>query len=215
MNKHLVLVGSALVLAGCQSAGNSYIYDGRKSAAALGSVNVPVVTQTNYAFDVAAPGGNVPPAEAARLSAWFDSLGLQYGDVVYVEGDTMARSDVAAVAGRYGLLLSNGAPVTEGALSPGSVRVIVGRATASVPNCPNWRRDGQPNPQNMSSPNYGCGVNGALAAMIANPNDLVYGREGTGLADTVTAARAIETYRENEARSAGEVREVATSGGGN
>ena len=96
MNKHLVLVGSALVLAGCQSAGNSYLYDGRKSASALGSVNVPVVTQTNYAFEVAAPGGNVPPAEAARLSAWFDSLGLQYGDVVYVEGDSMARSDVAA-----------------------------------------------------------------------------------------------------------------------
>jgi pilus assembly protein CpaD len=43
--------------------------------------------------------------------------------------------------------------------------------------------------------NYGCAVNSNLAAMIANPEDLVHGREGASVTDTVTAARAIEMYR--------------------
>ena len=29
--------------------------------------------------------------------------------------------------------------------------------------------------------NFGCAVNGNLAAMVANPSDLVHGREGSGV----------------------------------
>jgi pilus assembly protein CpaD len=38
-------------------------------------------------------------------------------------------------------------------------------------------------------------VNSNIAAMIANPEDLIHGREGTGVGDTATAAKAIELYR--------------------
>ncbi|MCJ7422068.1 CpaD family pilus assembly protein [Sphingomicrobium astaxanthinifaciens] len=194
MHKLLLAAVALTGLSGCQTA----IYEGRDDAAGLGAVNVPVVAQTNYAFDVSAPAGTLPGTEQARLAAWFDSLGLQYGDVVYVDGPAAAsaRADVAALAGRYGLLLAEGAPVTSGAVPAGAVRVIVGRATASVPGCPNWTRADQPNLQNLANANFGCGVNGALAAMIANPNDLVYGRAGSGVADSRTAARAIQSYRD-------------------
>ena len=44
-------------------------------------------------------------------------------------------------------------------------------------------------------PGYGCAVNGNLAAMIANPQDLVYGRDGSGLSDALTSTKAVDSYR--------------------
>ena len=185
----LLVIGSAL--AGCSYTPHDLPDRG------VSAINVPVVTQEVYAFDAAAPGGILPPSEAARLDGWFQSLNLGYGDTVYVDGDYsgVAREDVQRVAGQYGMLVSAGAPVTVGAVVPGTVRVVVSRTTARVPNCPNWSRPSQPNYNNQSMPNYGCAVNANFAAMIANPEDLVHGRDGTGLGDSVTASKAINVYR--------------------
>ena len=95
----------------------------------------------DYAFDAAAPDGSLPPSEAARLDGWFRSLHLGYGDSIYVDGAyaDAARDDVARVAGHYGLLLSNGAPVTAGRGPAGHRSAWSSAATrAEVPNCPNW-----------------------------------------------------------------------------
>jgi pilus assembly protein CpaD len=43
--------------------------------------------------------------------------------------------------------------------------------------------------------NFGCAVNSNIAAMVANPEDLLHGREGTGVGDTTTAAKAVQFYR--------------------
>jgi pilus assembly protein CpaD len=93
------------------------------------------------------------------------------------------------------MMLENGAPVTAGAVAPGSVRVIVSRTRAEVPGCPNWSRPAQPNYNNRSMPNFGCGVNSDLAAMVANPEDLLHGREAGSAGDPIAAARAVDTYR--------------------
>ena len=164
-------------------------------ARGLDSVNVPVVTRSDYAFDAAAPDGSLAPGEQARLDAWFGGLNLGFGDRVYVDGTyaESARSDVARVVGRYGMLLSQGAPVAQGLVNPGSVRVLVSRTRATVPNCPNWSEQSKPNWSNHTMPSYGCGVNGNMAAMIADPNDLVWGREGTGYDNGDTASRAIRS----------------------
>ena len=163
----------------------------------LESVNVPVVTRSDYMFDAVSPDGSLPSSEQARLDAWFRGLDLSYGDSIYVEGAyaDAARSDVARVVGRFGMLVSNGSPVSQGMLAPGSIRVVVSRTRASVPNCPNWSGASQPNFANHSMSNFGCGVNANLAAMVADPNDLVWGREGTGIGDSDTATRAIRSYR--------------------
>ena len=122
------------------------------------AVNVPVVSRANYVFDAAAPGGTLSASERARLNGWFNSLDLRYGDAIYVDGGyEAARAQVAEVAGNYGMLVSVGAPVTEGAIAPGTVRVVVTRAVASVPNCPDWTsRPSQPNYENRSMSNFGC-----------------------------------------------------------
>ena len=186
----------ALVLLASTLAGCAVGQEGNPDRG-MAAVNVPVVARTDYVFDAVAPGGSLLPGESARLNAWFAGLDLGYGDSIYVDGPyaDAARADVAQVAGSYGLMVSASAPVTTGAVPPGMVRVIVSRTRASVPGCPNWSIRSQPNFDNRTMSNFGCAVNSNLAAMIANPEDLIHGREGTGVGDTITGTKAVEFYR--------------------
>lgn len=192
MRSKLVLFALGSALAGCTSPGTPDMPD-----RGLASVNVPVVTSADFVFDASAPGGNLAPGEADRLNGWFQGLGLSYGDRVYVDGayGEPVHSQVANVAGRYGLLVQPGAPVTAGAVQPGMVRVVVSRRRAEVPGCPNWSRPAQPNWANRNLSNFGCSVNSNLAAMVADPVDLIHGREGTGVSNVDVVAKAVDLYR--------------------
>ena len=211
MRTNLMIALLATTLAGPALAGEK----GNEASRGLESVNVPVVTRSDYAFDAVAPDGSLAPGEQSRLDAWFRGLDLGYGDRVFVEGAyaDAARSDVARVAGQYGMLVSNGAPISAGMVAPGAVRVVVSRTRASVPNCPNWRVQSQPNFANHSMSNYGCAVNSNLAAMIADPNDLVWGRDGSGVGDADTASRAIRSYRNAKPTGENGLLEVNTKKG--
>jgi pilus assembly protein CpaD len=187
-----------LLIATAASAGCSYHPKaGDLKDRGVEAVNVPVVTRADYVFDAAAAGGSLAPSEKARLDAWFRGLDLGYGDSIYVDAvyADAARYDVAQVAGNYGMMVQPGAPVTAGAVPPGMVRVIVSRTRAEVPNCPNWSLPSQPNYNNRTMSNFGCGVNSNLAAMVANPEDLIHGRERTGLGDTTAGTKAVLLYR--------------------
>ncbi|MGE5563932.1 MAG: CpaD family pilus assembly lipoprotein [Bacillota bacterium] len=181
----------------------------------LAAVNVPVVTSADYVFEAAAPDGALAPGEADRLNGWFQGLGLGYGDSVYVDGPyaEAARGQVAAIAGQYGMLVSDGAPVTAGMVAPGTVRVVVSRRRASVPNCPNWSLPSEPNYDNRNMSNFGCSVNSNLAAMVANPEDLIHGREGSGTNDVATAAKAVNLYRSTPPSGTKGLQDVSTKKG--
>jgi pilus assembly protein CpaD len=177
----------------------------------LYSQNQPIVQRSDYALDLQAQNG-LSAAERGRLHAWFRSLGLGYGDRVSVDETyaSAARSDVARVAADYGLLLTEGAPVTTGEVRPGTVRVIVSRSIASVPGCPFWSNSAR---NNATSPNYGCATNSNLAAMIADPSDLVLGQAGSGN-DGGQGAKAIKVYREAPPSGTKGLQAASTSGGG-
>ena len=209
MNRSIILLGLVSVLGACQTTAPT-----DRPAKGLSSVNVPVVTRADYALDLSAPDGSLSPSEAARLDGWFRSMVLGYGDMIYVDGATGydARDDIARVAGQYGMLVSLGAPMTAGAVPQGMVRVVVARTQASVPNCPNWSKASTPNFDNASMSNFGCGVNSNLAAMIANPQDLVSGREGSGVGDTVTASKAVEQYRKSTPTGQSGLKDISTKG---
>jgi len=181
----------------------------------LDSVNQPVVVRSDYTLDLASPGDGLPHVERGRLAAWFDSLGLGYGDRVWIDDPLAAdgtRRDIARVAAEYGLLLHYGAPVTPGRVEPGNVRVIVSRSTASVPGCPHWVGRGG---VNSTSPNYGCAINSNLAAMIADPSDLVLGQAGSGTGDASTAAKAIKVYRDTAPTGTKGLTVTSSQSGGN
>ena len=209
MRSKLTLLVLAAAVAGCQH--SAYDLPDRGVAA----INAPVVSRANYALDLAAPGGMLDPSEAARLEGWFAGLGLAYGDTIYVDAAQaeMARADVARVAGNYGLMVAPGAPVTTGPVAPGTVRVVVSRTEASVPGCPNWSRPSSPNYNNQMLPSFGCGVNSNLAAMVANPEDLIHGREGSAIVDQATATRAVGTYRSAVPTGTGGLQDVSTKEG--
>ena len=67
---------------------------------------------------------------------------------------------------------------------------IVGSTGATVPGCPDWTA-AQGGEKEGQSSNYGCATAMNLAAMIADPNDLIHGKSaGAGSAAEV-AVRAI------------------------
>lgn len=178
----------------------------------LYSYNQPVVERTDFVMDLAAEGRGLSAMERSRLADWLDSLSVGYGDRLFVEngaGDD-ARDDVARVASEYGLLLHEGAPVTAGTVQAGTVRVIVSRSTASVPGCPNYTKT---TGAGSTSANYGCAVNSNLAAMIADPSDLVLGQTGDGPTDAATATKAIKVYREAKPTGTEGLRNTVTRGG--
>jgi pilus assembly protein CpaD len=206
-SKSAILLAAA-VLTGCAGYTPNDLPD-----RGVASVNVPVLTRADFVFDAAAPDGSLAPGEAARLNAWFAGLDLGYGDSIYVDGPYGARSEVSQVAGNYGLLVSPSAPVTGGPVGPGAARVIVSRMRATVPNCPNWSVPAQPSSDNRAMSTFGCAVNSNLAAMVANPQDLVYGREGTGVGDSLTASKAINSYRKAEPTGTKGLQDISTKKG--
>jgi len=210
MSRSVILLCFASALGACQT-----IAPTDQPARGVSAVNVPVVTRTDYAFDLAAPQGSLAPSEAARLDAWFRGLELGYGDSIYVDGPYAygARDDVARVASAYGLMVvAGGAPMTAGAVPAGMVRVVVARTRASVPNCPNWERPSSPTFGNTQMPNFGCAVNSNYAAMVANPQDLVFGQEGSGVGDNRTAIKALDSYRKAVPTGTTGLKDINTKG---
>ena len=189
---------------------------GSTANASVDSVNQPVVTRNNYTLDLMAVSSGLTVPEMARLSQWFETLVLGYGDRIAIDdpnASAAVREDVAAVAGRFGLLLDAAAPVTVGHLSPGNVRVVVTRSTAYVPNCPNWSGNANGNLGNNTSAGYGCAVNSNLAAMIADPQHLLEGAAGSGETVVMSSTKAIETYREAAPTGAAGLPQVSSQEG--
>jgi pilus assembly protein CpaD len=177
-----------LLLASVTTGACSYMPGEPVPQRGVAAVNVPVVSRADYSVDLAAPGGSLPPSEEARLDSWFRGLQLGYGDSITLDGPMadVAVNDVARVAGRYGLLVSPGAPVTTGAIPDGAVRVVVSRTRASVPGCPDW--SSQP-----GAPNYN--------------NEMISGY------DPRTATRAVNVYRSAPPTGKGGLDAVSTTGG--
>lgn len=197
-----------LGLAGC---------GGMPQNTSLYSVKQPVVERTNMTLDVTTTTAGLPISEQQRLNGWFETMDLRYGDRIAIENPgqnpavTVAIRDLAA---RYGLMLSETAPVTAGYLQPGQARVVITRTTASVPGCPDWSAKSDANYTNGLSPGFGCAVNSNVAAMVADPQDLLEGKKGEIETVIATSNKAISTYRNMEPTGAGGLKEAGAAGGG-
>jgi pilus assembly protein CpaD len=164
----------------------------------LDSIKQPVVERKSYSLDLNSGAGSLSISEQNRLNNWFQSMDVGYGDRISIDdptGNPATKEAIAAVAARYGLLVSEGAPVTEGFVEAGKSRVVITRSKATVPGCPDWDGVFTFNFNNATNDGYGCAINGNLAAMVADPEHLIQGATGTGETVIMTSNKAIATYR--------------------
>ena len=180
------------------------------------SLKQPVVERKNYTLDLAGGPGGLALSEQRRLSGWFEAMDLRYGDRVSVDdpsGSYAAREAVASLVGRHGLLVSDEAPITAGAVQLGAIRVVVSRSTASVPGCPDWSAKSDVNLNNALYPNYGCAVNSNMAAMVADPEHLLKGAGGSGETVVMSSSKAIDSYRKGKPTGEKGLKQNTTDGG--
>lgn len=193
MNRHILLASAALltVLAACGPVNRS-----------VNTVKVPTVQSTQLAHDVRFAGYDSLAADQAQgLAEWLDSIDVAYGDRISVDdpiaaGAAARRAAIAGVVARFGLMVEDVAPVTA-ALPAGTARVVVTRTKISVPDCPDWRRESNPELEASTMSNYGCATVSNIAAMVADPNDLIGGQVYTG-ADGHTTSNAIAVFRDRK-----------------
>jgi pilus assembly protein CpaD len=181
------------------------------------SVHQPVVERTDYVLDLATGPRGLRLGEAERLTGWFEGLNLGYADTIMLDdpaawhGGT-AEQSVAAIVSRYGMLIAHDAPpLTVGQPAPGTLRVVVSRATAHVDGCPDWKHDNSEYAGSSGS-NFGCSAAVNLAAMIANPEDLVVGQQGSRSGDAMVSVKAIKTFRDAVTTGAGGLKSESTGG---
>jgi pilus assembly protein CpaD len=192
MNRQLLLVSAALfsTLAACGGPVNRTV----------STQKVPVVQRTTLAHDIRFGGYDGLEADQSRgLEEWLGSIDVAYGDRISVDdpvsqGAAGRRAAVAGVVAKFGLIVEDEAPVTA-SLPAGVVRVVVTRTTVTPPDCPDWRRKSNPEPNASAMSNFGCASVSNLAAMVADPNDLLEGQVYTG-ADGHTTSKAINVFRE-------------------
>jgi pilus assembly protein CpaD len=194
-----------LAVSGCAGEGNR----------SLDSIKQPIVERQNFVLDLNTGAGGLTIPEQDRLDDWFATIDLGYGDRIAIDDPTASaatKDAVQEIAGRYGILVSDGAPITQGQLRPGTSRIVVTRSTASVPGCPDWSGRTSANFNNATNDGFGCAVNSNLAAMVANPEDLIEGQTGTGETVIMTSVKAIETFRNATPPGAGGVTAVSSEG---
>jgi pilus assembly protein CpaD len=201
------LAAPALMMGGCGTLNRG-----------VDSIKQPVVSRTDYVFDAQSTTAGLAPGETERVAGWLASMRLHYGDQIAVDDpnpyDSRARAQVAAIVSSYGLRLTDRAPITNAPMAAGMVRVVVSRTIATVPGCPDFTRSGSSEFEGSTTSNFGCASNASLAAMIADPLDLVRGQTGNGTADPITSGRAIENYRKAAPTGAGGTAVKAESAGG-
>ena len=144
-------------------------------------------------------------AEKEVISGFLANYGTQGSGAIYVSSPANAQNSgaagnianqVAAVTAANGyegrvMLSQYDAPASQ---STPPVIVSYGAITASAGPCGKWPEDIAPDPENKNYQNFGCAYQNNLAAMIANPMDLL-GPRKTGPIDAADRDKVINDYR--------------------
>lgn len=207
----LLATGPMLALAGCDATSGGTVNRG------LESVHQPVVERSELVLDLRSGPAGLAPGETTRLADWFATMRVGYGDRISVDdpaGGAKVRNQVAAAVAPYGLLLSDEPAASVPPATLGEARVVISRMRASVPGCPDFTRyDGVDFESNTNS-NHGCAINTNLAAMVANPADLVRGEPGAPVYDAAQGSKAVNIYRQAAPTGAGGTAVKAEGTGG-
>lgn len=176
----------------------------------------PDVQLTEFRHEVTfAPGSStIANATAASLSRFVVDLGVAPEDHVVVVGAQPRVGEAPEMAQlvqrRQGvvarILADRGvpsrlaqAPATGADAGQQAVVVVVRRTVVALPACPDWTGEPGANTDNRQLRNWSCSTAVNLGMMIADPSDLLLGRN-PGYADGELMARSIELYRKGKTR---------------
>ncbi len=132
------------------------------------------------------PGiSSLSPAEQQRLGTFLRQISASPQDSFVIDP---GGTDVAALerAASVSEVLRQALPTVGTAIrsssdAPGTdqVRVTVGRYVVITPECGDWSKPSGTDIFNRPSSNFGCATTANLGLMVANPSDLVRGRQMT------------------------------------
>ena len=172
----------------------------------LDTQKAPVVAFSEMSYDLKPTGEHIDGEQLHAFASYLRAVGVGYGDRVSVGGATMAQQAiVAAIVGAYGAAVEPGAPA-----ATGIIHVAIRHSSVTVPGCPDWRRVSNPEIDGSTMSNYGCASRSNLAAMVADPNDLIEGKAFTG-SDSAVIVKGIKAYRDKPARDEKFVRSLDLS----
>lgn len=171
------------------------------------SAREPRVQAVAVAHNVAFTGGGVTLDAAAGkdIDAFLARQGVDRADALEIAipagGGEIARGRAERVAAYLKLRrLAAGLVIDDDPRMPAdAVRLVVHRYQVSLPGCPDWTDRGGVTHSNQPSSNWGCATAVNFGLMVANPGDLVRGRDG-GPGDGAAQVLAIQRYRKGETK---------------
>jgi pilus assembly protein CpaD len=143
--------------------------------------------------------------ESQKLSAFLDNAQVTADDHVYIEepasGDRLAAQRIGQIAHQ---LAARGIGVralpAKGDIPADQLTVLVERYVVTPPNCPDWTKDPVADHENEVYSNFGCANVTNLGLMVADPRDLVIGRQmGPEVGNPALAG--IERYRDGKPKA--------------
>lgn len=147
------------------------------------------------------------PEQRAGLDRFLATIEPQFGDEISIV-PTSFETGANTLTGRrittlksylsgLRLKMTTMPPMEAEAGANNDLTVIVGRYVVTSPRCPNWTKQSEGDPANRRSSSLGCATTTNLGLMVADPGDLIRGRQ-TGPGDGEIAARGVKEYREGK-----------------
>ncbi len=187
---YFLAIPAMLALAACRPGAAEYTAAESPKPLTIDSA----ASQLNLAF--AAGSDQLAPGEGGKLQRLALSGRISPGDRVTISpsgGPLLQEQRTATIAGellRYGVVAA--ASPLAGVARDRAI-VTIGRYMVTLPACPNWSQYPASDFTNAKSSNYGCATLSNLGLMVANPADLVAGRE-LAHADGTPAVSAVTRY---------------------
>ena len=152
-----------------------------------------------HAAGFAAGATQLAQGEQEKLGAFLQAAQVTTDDPVYLEGaagDRLSAARIGALARdltRQGYAVAT-LPAAPEAVPKNALLVVVERYVVTPPDCPNWTKSPSGDHENAQTSNFGCSDATNLGLMVADPRDLVIGRQ-LGPAGAAQAGLAIQRYR--------------------
>jgi len=217
-NSKLVLIAAGFVLAtGCASAVNGVEQVGGYEKNHPISVDSQIVSLT---LNVDPSTQELSNLDSARIRAFADAYTRNGHGPITLTAPSGAADDLAGqetAADVRGHLHSLGVPWASisgatyrtGGEQSGQLILSYTHYVATASECGIWKGIRETDRRNLVSPNFGCSAQNNLAAMVADPRDLITPTD-MGPVDSMARIRAVQAFREGQVSSVATDNDIQT-----